>query len=103
MQLDAVGELVGAARQRGVTGQSHGRFARWHRGFGAALGKETGFAQKRIASAKLFRIDDLQKHRGAPACFAVGAAVAAEGIGERGAGGILRQEIGSGDRDKDEG
>ena len=83
MQLDAVGELVRATRERGVTGQAHGRFAGRHGCFGAELGEETGLAQKGFASAKLFRIDELQKHRGAPARFAVGAAMTAKRVGER--------------------
>ena len=62
MQLDTVGELVRATGERGVTGQSHGRFARRHGCFGAELGEETGLAQKGVTSAKLFRIDELQKN-----------------------------------------
>ena len=83
MQLDAVGELICATRERGVTGQAHRRFARGHGCFGAELGEETGLAQKGFASAELFRIDELQKHRRAPARFVVGAAMTAEGVGER--------------------
>jgi hypothetical protein len=47
------------------------------------LGEETGLAHKGFAPAELFRIDELQKHRGTPARFAIGAAMTAEGVGER--------------------
>jgi len=47
------------------------------------LGEETGLAHKGFAPAELFRIDELQKHRGTPARFAIGAAMTAKGIRER--------------------
>src|ERR1039458_6854673 len=82
MQLDAVGELFCPAGERGVTGQAHGRFARRHGCFRADLGEETGLAQKGFASAEPFRIDELQKHRCAPARFALGAAMTAVRVSE---------------------
>ena len=83
MQLDAVGELFRATRERGVAREAHGRFARRHTCLHTELGEETSLTQKGFAPAELFRIDELQKHRGAPARFAVGAAMTAEGVGER--------------------
>src|ERR1039458_2346466 len=83
MQLNAVGELVRATRERGVTGQAHRRFARWHGCLHTKLGEETSLTQKSLAAAEPFRIDELQKHRCAPALFAIGASMTAEGVGER--------------------
>ena len=82
MQLDAVGELVCPAGERGLAGQAHGRFARRHGCFRTDLGEETSLTQKGFAPTEPFRIDELQKHRGAPARFAIGAAMTAKGVGE---------------------
>lgn len=41
MQLDALRELFCTSRERGLTGQEHGRFSRRHRGFDTGLGEAT--------------------------------------------------------------
>lgn len=78
VKFNAVRELSRATCERGLAGQTHGRFSPRRGRFYAGLREETGLAQKRLASGEFFRVDELQKNRRAPASVADGAACHAE-------------------------
>ena len=74
----AVAQLTRAARQRAFARQPHGGRAAGDRRGMTDVGKAAGLAHERITSGERARIDQLEKHRRAPAFRLVDAAEAGE-------------------------